>query len=78
VRAVAADETLPAEPETQAAAPVAAAPAPGPTALPVAPPIAPAPAAAASPVLDAQRRAAVEAAIDELARLREWLAKKVD
>ena len=75
VRAVAADEALPAEPETQAAAP---APVAAPTPVPTAPPVVPAPAAAANPVLDAQRRAAVEAAIDELARLREWLAKKVD
>ena len=75
VRAVAADEALPGEPETQTAAP---APVATPAVVPTAPPVVPAPAAATNPVLDAQRRAAVEAAIDELARLREWLAKKVD
>jgi DNA-binding transcriptional MerR regulator len=40
----------------------------------------PAPVAAAEPagpVLDAERRAAVEAAIDELSALRQWLAKRV-
>jgi DNA-binding transcriptional MerR regulator len=73
VRAVAADEAgAGAEPEAAAPAPTSV------TAVPSAPLTAPAPAAAASPVLDAQRRAAVEAAIDELARLREWLAKKVE
>ena len=36
-----------------------------------------APAEAAGPVLDAERRAAVEAAIDERSALRQWLAKRV-
>jgi DNA-binding transcriptional MerR regulator len=35
------------------------------------------PAPGAGPVLDAERRAAVTAAIDELSELRQWLAKKV-
>ena len=45
--------------------------APEPTAAP------PAAEAAAPPVLDADKRAAVEAAIDELSQLRKWLANKV-
>jgi DNA-binding transcriptional MerR regulator len=35
------------------------------------------PAPGAGPVLDAERRAAVAAAIDELSELRQWLAQKV-
>jgi DNA-binding transcriptional MerR regulator len=41
-------------------------------------PVAAAAEPAAGPVLDAERRAAVEAAIDELSELRKWLAKRVD
>jgi hypothetical protein len=41
------------------------------------PPLPAAPAdPAAGPVLDADKRAAVEAAIDELSQLRKWLAQK--
>jgi DNA-binding transcriptional MerR regulator len=53
------------------AAPDAATPAPEPAA--------PMPASAAQgPVLDAERRAAVAAALDELSELRKWLADKVE
>ena len=52
------------------AAPEAATPAPEPAAS--------VPPAAEGPVLDAERRAAVAAAIDELSELRKWLADKVD
>ena len=40
-------------------------------------PAAAAPEPVAAPMLDADKRAAVEAAIDELAQLRKWLAAKV-
>jgi DNA-binding transcriptional MerR regulator len=64
VRAV-APEDLPAEASPQDRPPAAAEPD---TALP---------APGAAPVLDAERRAAVTAALDELSELRQWLAKKV-
>jgi DNA-binding transcriptional MerR regulator len=64
VRAVAAEE-LPAEASPPEPAPAAAEPE------------ATLPAPGAGPRLDAERRAAVAAAIDELSELRQWLAKKV-
>jgi DNA-binding transcriptional MerR regulator len=64
VRAVAAEE-LPAEASPPEPAPAAAEP----EATLSAP--------GAGPQLDAERRAAVAAAIDELSELRQWLAKKV-
>jgi DNA-binding transcriptional MerR regulator len=78
VRTAATDEAA-TEVETPAQAAQPAAPAaPAPSAPPpVAAAAAPVP-AAAGPVLDAERRAAVVEAIDELAKLREWLAKKVE
>src|SRR5579871_2602312 len=66
VRAIPSDEGSDA-----AAAPEAVAAAPS-------QPMAAAAEPAAGPVLDAERRAAVEAAIDELSELRKWLAKRVD
>jgi len=54
-------------------APVDAAPVP-----PEAEPAAPADAGGAAPRLDAERRAAVAKAIDELSELRKWLAAKVE
>jgi DNA-binding transcriptional MerR regulator len=68
VRAVAAED---------ASAEAAASPAEAPHGTPAAPAPAPLAADAAGPVLDAERRAAVEAAIDELSELRQWLAKRV-
>jgi len=64
-----------AMPVDEAAVDAAAAPE-APTAAP-SPAVAAAAEPAAGPVLDAERRAAVEAAIDELSELRKWLAKRV-